>query len=717
MTGKPADGRNGDRAHAYAHAILDSALDAVITIDHLGRVLEFNQAAERTFGYRRDDVLGQELADLIVPPEHRDAHRRALARWTEDGPTPGAGGLLGRRIEVEAMRSDGAVFPAELAISRVVVPGPPLFTANIRDITERQEAEASLRQAELQYRTLVEQLPLAVYVDRLDEESSNVYSSPQIEPMLGYTTEEWSSNPSLLVELLHPDDRERVLEAHALTHATGEPLCIEYRLIARDGRVVWVHDEGRVVGDRAGDGAVVQGYLLDVTTRKEAEHQLRHQAFHDQLTGLPNRALFTDRVQHSLVVHSEAREIAVLFFDLDDFKGVNDSFGHPAGDALLQAVGQRLRDALSPSHTIARIGGDEFAILVEESAGLRFAVDAAECLLEQFRAPFDLDGREVFVTPSIGIAVGDSAEELLRSANVAMYRAKASGGAQYVVYAPKMDEDVAGRVELVGDLRRAQIEEEFVLHYQPTVELATGTIVGVEALIRWQHPRRGLLSPVDFIPLAEETGRIVEIGRWVLAEACCQAARWRAQLPAGAKLSVSVNVSTRQVRRPGLLEDVQSALAYSGLEPSALTLEITETLLAGPRDELIGVLQEVTALGVVLALDDFGTGYSSLSLLQDLPVDMLKIDRTFVKAIGTGGERLAFVRAIIDLAEALGLAVVAEGIETAVHLGAVMRLGCRIGQGFYFAGPLEARAFDELVTGGIVPRLPGGDSTPCVRAA
>ena len=640
MTTASADGRDGDRAQAYAHAILEAALDAVITIDHLGHVLEFNPAAEQVFDYRSDDILGRELAALIVPPEHQDAHRRALARWTVDGPTTGAGNLLGRRIEVEAMRSDGSVFPAELAISRVDVPGPPIFTACIRDITERQKGEAALRQAELQYRTLVEQLPLAVYVDRLDETSSNIYSSPQIEPMLGYSTEEWSSNPSLLIELLHPDDRERVLEAHALTHATGEPLCVEYRLIARDGGVVWVHDEGRVVGDRAGDGAVVQGYLVDVTAQKNAEQQLRYQAFHDQLTGLANRALFTDRLQHSLVVHSETAEVAVLFFDLDDFKSVNDSFGHPAGDDLLMALGQRLRESLAPGHTVARIGGDEFAILVEEPNAIRVAVDAAECLVEELRAPFDVDGREVFVTASIGIALGGGAEELLRSANVAMYRAKASGGAQYAIYAPRMNEDVAGRLELVGDLRCARIEEEFVLHYQPLVELATRAIIGFEALIRWQHPRRGLLSPAEFIAIAEETGRIVEIGRWVLAEACCQAATWRAQLPFGAKMSVAVNVSTRQVRRPGLLEDVQGALAVSGLEPSALTLEITESLLAGPRDELIGVLEGVTTLGVVLALDDFGTGYSSLSLLQDLPIDTLKIDRTFVRNIGTADERM-----------------------------------------------------------------------------
>jgi diguanylate cyclase (GGDEF)-like protein/PAS domain S-box-containing protein len=826
---------------AYAHAILDAALDAVITIDHLGHVLEFNRAAERTFGYRKTDILGLELASLVVPEKYREAHRRALARWTAEGPGPGAGSMLGKRVEVEGMRADGSVFPAEIAISRVDVPGPPLFTACIRDVSERKDteerlqeaefrfrtlveqlplisyvdsadsavskpsylsphieavlgftpaewlstpslyersihpedrervlaekqaaydrgealrveyrmlaadgrlvwvedrsvpiqppdggpnfrqgfavditerklAEGAVRRAEARFRTLVEQLPLTVYVDRIDEHSSNIYSSPQIEQLVGYTPDEWATDASLFTQVLHPDDLERVLAAHARTHETGEPLNIEYRLIARDGSIVWVHDEARVLTDADGGNAVLQGYLLDITARRDAEEQLRHQAFHDALTELPNRALFTDRVEHALVVRAESGEdLAVLFVDLDDFKAVNDTYGHPAGDGLLRQVGRRLLEAVPPRHTVARIGGDEFAILVEGGIGDAAAANTAERILAKFHEPFDIDGGEVFVTPSIGIAVGDDADGLLRSANVAMYRAKASGGAQYLIYAPRMDEGVAGRLELVSDLRRANAYEDFVLHYQPTVDLASGTVVGLEALVRWQHPRRGLLMPADFIALAEETGRVVDIGRWVLSEACRQAAIWRERLGTES-LTVSVNVSPRQVRRPGLMDDVQAALAASGLEPSALTLEITESVLVGPRDDLIGILHEVTELGVDLALDDFGTGYSSLSLLQDLPVDTLKIDRSFVGTMGSSRERVAFVRAIIELAHALGLSVVGEGIETEIHVQSLMRLGCRIGQGFYFASPLEAAAIDSLIADGRLPRLPGGRS-------
>jgi diguanylate cyclase (GGDEF)-like protein/PAS domain S-box-containing protein len=689
---------------AHMQAILDAALDSVVIIDHEGLVREFNQAAQETFGYRRDDIVGRELAQLVIPPESREAHRRALTRWTADGPLQGAGALLGRRLEVEAMRADGSRFPVELAIGRVDLPGPPLFAASIRDISERQDAEERLRSAERRYRTLVERLPLSVYIDRLDDVSSNVYTSPQIEAMLGFPVEDWVENHDLFVELLHPEDRERVLAAHQRTHVTGEPLLIEYRLRTRDGRTVWVRDEARVV---SGDGEpVLHGYLLDITGRKEAEEQLRHQAFHDALTGLANRALFTDRVEHALVVRREAsREVAVLFLDLDDFKAVNDTLGHTAGDTLLQGVGVRLRDALRPSHTVARLGGDEFAILIEEIAGVSTAVDAAERLVSALNAPFDVDGREVFVTASVGIALGTDADELLRSADVAMYRAKAVGKAQYVVYAPNMDEELVGRLELVADLRRARCDEDFVLHYQPVVDLESVGVVGVEALVRWKHPTRGLLQPSEFIAPAEETGRIVELGRWILHEACRQVALWRAETPGAEDLFLNVNVSTRQVRHGVLVDDVRSALVESGLPPEALTLELTESVLARRHEELRSVLEEVARLGVRLALDDFGTGYSSLSLLQDLPIHTLKVDRSFVSGLDDDASRPGFVRAIVDLAQTLDVSLVAEGMETPAQTAELRRLGCTVGQGFQFAPPLDARTLRGLLSAGACSSL------------
>jgi diguanylate cyclase (GGDEF)-like protein/PAS domain S-box-containing protein len=570
---------------------------------------------------------------------------------------------------------------------------------------------------EPRFRSLVEQLPLSVYIDRLDDLSSNIYTSPQIEPMLGYSVEDWAENDDLFVELLHPEDRERVLAAHQRTHATREPLFIEYRLRASDGRYVWVQDAARVVRD--GHQYVLQGYLLDITAGKDAEEQLRHQAFHDALTGLANRALFANRVEHALVLRSlDARpDVAVLFLDLDDFKGVNDTLGHAAGDTLLRGVGVRLREALSPSYTVARLGGDEFAVLIEEVGGAPFAIDAAERIVTALQRPFEIEGREVFVTASVGIALGTVADDLLRAADVAMYRAKAAGKAQYVMYAPRMGEDLVGRLELVADLRRAVCAEEFVIHYQPVVDLESSAVVGVEALVRWAHPSRGLLSPRDFIPLAEETGKIVELGAWVLRSACKQVAAWRRETPGAESLTLNVNVSTRQVRPGVLAEDVRTALEESGLAPEALTLEITESVLARRHEELRAVLAGVAALGVRLALDDFGTGYSSLSLLQDLPVDTLKVDRSFVAALDADATQQGFVQAIVDLARTLDVALVAEGMETAAQTAELCRLGCSVGQGFHFAPPLDADEVGELLSAGACVSLGEALSARAARPA
>ena len=604
---------------------------------------------------------------------------------------------------------------------QAVVENQPPNAASVRDSAPASASSANggepgLRLEAGRFRSLVEQLPLSVYIDRLDDVSSNVYTSPQIESMLGYSAVEWAENDDLFVQLLHPEDRERVLAAHHRTHTTREPLFIEYRLRTRDGRYLWVQDEARVVAD--GGEFVLQGYLLDITARREAEEQLRHQAFHDALTGLANRSLFTNRVEHALVLRSQQTrtEVAVLFLDLDDFKGVNDTLGHAAGDTLLRGVGVRLREALSPSYTVARMGGDEFAVLIEEVAGTPTAVDAAERIVASLQTPFELEGREVFVTASVGIAIGTVADDLLRAADVAMYRAKASGKAQYVLYAPRMAEDFVGRLELVAELRRARCEEEFVIHYQPVVDLESGAVVGVEALVRWEHPTRGLLAPDEFIPLAEETGKIVELGKWVLAEACAQVARWRAETPGAAELSLNVNVSTRQVRPGVLVESVRSALAASGLPPKTLTLELTESVLARRHEELRAVLAEVALLGVRLALDDFGTGYSSLSLLQDLPVHTLKVDRSFVNALDADTTRQGFVQAIVDLAQTLDVSLVAEGMETAAQTTELRRLGCQVGQGFHFSPPLGADEVGELLAAGACESLDAAVSTRDARA-
>jgi len=564
-------------------------------------------------------------------------------------------------------------------------------------------SEERLRVVEERFRTLVEQLPLVVYVDAIDDESSNIYSSPQVEALLGYTLAEWKQDRELFVRILHPEDRERVLDAHRSAH-DGEGLSLEYRLIARDGRVVWVHDEARTIPGPFGAPVALQGYLLDITARKEAEERLRHQAYHDPLTGLPNRTLFKERVEEAIARSGQCGAcVAVLMLDIDDFKAVNDRFGHLDADTVLRDLGSRLRVALPPTVTLARIGGDEFAAIVESDDAAADAEKAAQAIWEALRVPTEMAGVEIFVTASVGIAVGDDGERLFRQADLAMYRAKASGKAQAVLYDRSLDDDIGERLSLLGELRRARIDREFVLHYQPVVDLRTGAVVGAEALLRWQHPTRGIVAPGEFVAIAEESGLIVPLGRWVLHEACRQLAAWRAVEPASRELHMSVNVSARQLQAPGFAEDVRAALERAGLEPQALVLEITEAAVVHDTEGSALMLEALRSTGVGLVLDDFGTGYSSLAMLDALPFDGMKLDRTSVMRIGTSGGAVPLVQAIVDLGRALGLSLVAEGIESDHQLDELRRLGVREGQGFRFARPLPAAGFEQLLRDGLRP--------------
>ena len=395
----------------------------------------------------------------------------------------------------------------------------------------------------------------------------------------------------------------------------------------------------------------------------------------------------------------------MLLLDIDDFKAINDRFGHVEADVLLHDIGTRLRDALPGSVVVARLGGDEFAALVDpadDPAGI--AVRSAGALIDALRAPFVIAGVEVFVTTSVGIALGSDVDQLFRRADVAMYRAKSAGKAQYALYAPWMDDVVLGRLELLGELRQARPGEDFVLHYQPVLDLATERVVGVEALLRWRHPTRGIVQPADFIPIAEESGLIVELGRWVLEQACRQVASWRDTTPEGQELTVSVNVSARQLQHPDFVHDVRVALDAAALDPRRLVLEITENVVIGDHVAVGEMLEALQLMGVRLALDDFGIGYSSLSMLEALPFDALKLDRVFVSRIGASSSSAPLVRAIADLGAALHLDVIAEGIENHLQMTELRRLGVRRGQGTFFANPLEARQVEQLLRDGHTTR-------------
>ena len=433
---------------------------------------------------------------------------------------------------------------------------------------------------------------------------------------------------------------------------------------------------------------------------KQLQEELAHQAFHDSLTGLANRALFKDRVEHALTrLQRRRRPLAVFFLDLDRFKAINDSFGHASGDALLIAVSRRLRDCVRAEDTVARLGGDEFAVLVENLASESEVRIVADRVKEAFRDPIVIDGRELAVAASIGIALSEAgaetADDLLRNADLAMYRAKAAGGGarQYI---PEMHAGMIDRLELESDLRQALARQQLYLVYQPIIDLQSGRVSGAEALLRWQHPTRGVVSPADFIPVAESSGMIVPIGEWVLRQACRDARRWD-QIPGGEALSVSVNLSGRQLQTSELPSMVPQALLEAGLAPGRLTLEMTESVLIERTDETLALLHELRRMGVRLAIDDFGTGYSSLSYLHRFPVDVVKIDRSFIESLTGEADETSLVGSIIRIGQGMRVTTVAEGIEDAAQLRALERLGCDNGQGFHFARPMSAADFETYI--------------------
>ena len=536
------------------------------------------------------------------------------------------------------------------------------------------------------YRTLIDHLPLVVYVDALDSVSSNIFTSPQIEPVLGFSVDEWKTDTNLFSRLLHPDDRARVLAAHAHTHETREPLSIEYRLVARDGRVIWLRDEGVIVLDDHGKPLYLQGYLLDITREREAEQQLRQLALYDPMTGLANRAFFHERLRHAIKLrHDEGRATGLLYIDLDNFKGINDRWGHDLGDEVLKEIGRRIEMSVRPGDTAARLGGDEFAVVLTEPVAPEDAVGVAERLLSEIGRPLESGAAPLYTSASIGIAFGSDDQTLLREADIAMYRAKAHPDLGYAFFDPELDRAAMDRSQRIGELREGIARGEFRLDYQAVVDLGRHEIIGYEALVRWEHPTDGELPPGEFIPMAEETGLIVGLGEWVLTEACTEATRL-CRLH-GRPMHMSVNVSARQLHHPDFLRHVRHALDKSALTPGLLTLELTESTLLTSDERVAKTLETIKGLGVVLALDDFGTGYASLSYLRQFPIDVVKIDRSFTANVESKNGDLVLLKGIIDLGHALQLNLVAEGIETSEQHTIVRRLGCQQAQGFYFGRP------------------------------
>jgi diguanylate cyclase (GGDEF)-like protein/PAS domain S-box-containing protein len=582
------------------------------------------------------------------------------------------------------LRSDGREVLLEISFAESPLADQHVFTAVVRDVTERRRAEAALRESEERFRSIAESVSEAFWLHEPDGRVA--YMSPASVHIWGIGADAACGPLDRLLDQVVPAERPAAAALWSAA-AGGAPMHGEFRVRTAGGDDRWLHVRLFPAGASDTPGREV-GTAADITARRRAEEQLVHDAFHDVLTRLPNRALFLDRLHHTLerCRREPDDRFAVLLVDLDHFKLINDGLGHLAGDAALVAVAHRLKDCIRAGDTVARLGGDEFALLLEQVDRPEDAIRVADRVAAALSTPLEVDGNELFTTASIGIAIGPAEHtapgEVLRSADTALYQAKDRGRAGYALFDQEMHAASVARLRLETDLRRAVERDEFITHFQPIVELASGRVNGFEALVRWQHPDRGCLLPAEFLAVADDRGLMSAIGERVLRDACAHAARCRLQ---GSQPTVAVNLSAKQLLQPDLVTRVDAALAEYGLPGEALVVELTEGAL-GEGAETAAVLAALRKRGIRLYIDDFGTGYSSLARLHQLPIDALKIDRSF---LSDGGGSPEIVRAVVTLAHALGLAVVAEGVETPQQRDALIALGCDAAQGFFFARPAE----------------------------
>lgn len=693
LSQKTAPGLHGQ---GLASQVLEAALDAIVSVDRHGRIVGFNPAAERLFGRQRCAVLGKDMAPLIIPPELRERHLRAFTRHLRSGNAR----ILGRRLEFEALHTDGRRIPVELCVTRQEMRDGPVFTAFLRDLSERHAMEKALRESETRYRLVAEHTGQLIYDYNLA--TGRIEWRGAIQALTGYTSEEFAAmDIGVWEQHLHPEDRDKALARLASARASGGKYEADYRFRRRDGRYIEVHDSGAFLRDETGRVHRMLGTMRDMTTLNEYERRMRYAAEYDDLTELPNRARFLRAVNTGLErARQQGGGLALLTIDLDGFRGINDSLGPRSGDALLRAVSQRLRSLAPAQALVARLGSDEFGVMLETSRerapALRLIRDIQNALAEGFH----LDELDISASACIGVSFfprdGSDANTLMLHADAALYRAKAHGRGSFMLFQHDMARQTLESVMLASSLRRAVERGELELHYQPIVSLQDLRVVGVEALARWTHPRHGQVSPARFIGVAEEIGLIGEIGSWALSQACRQGRRWLDQgLP---PIHIAVNVSARQLADPRFVERVETALEEEKLPPELLTIELTESLMQA-GDRTTSVLHSLREMGVQVAVDDFGTGYSSLSYLARLPIDYLKIDRAFVGYLPEDRSQASITRAIIAMAKSLELGLVAEGVETEAQRQFLLRHDCREGQGYLFSQPLPAAGLERYLRG------------------
>lgn len=677
--------------------LIDNACDLIAIIATDSTILYLNSSVERLLGYAPDLCLGKQGLKLVHPEDIAKAQALLAAAWDQ----PAAD----LRDQLRLRHRDGSWPVFEVTVNNCLQePSLAGIVSTCRDITQYKQMETFLRESEERYRAIAALTSDFAYATRLssDGQWTVEWVTEAFFQMTGYTTDD-IREPGGWAQMIYPEDWSLIEHYHQVLMA-GAAEDRKLRLLTKARDIRWVQVYAQPQWDQERQRVVrILGAAKDITEQQRTEEELRHSAFHDPLTGLPNRALFIEHLEHAIAYskrHEDYR-FAVLFLDLDRFKVLNDCLGHTLGDQFLITVAQRLQACLRSTDRVARLGGDEFTLLIEGIQGTRDAIQVAERIQAELAVPVQLGAQKVSTTVSIGIALSTTgyhkSHDCLRDADIAMYRAKTLGKARYQVFDPEMHILAVARLQLETDLYRAIESQEFCLQYQPIVSLATGKIIAFEALIRWHHPERGLLSPAEFIPAAEETGVISRICRWVIYTASKQLQSWQAQYTAPTPLKMHLNLSSQRFTQPNLIEEIAQILLETGLDGSSLRLEITEGMIMDSAESTLTVLLQLRELGVELTIDDFGTGYSSLGRLHHFPIHGLKVDRSFVSKMGIAKEDSDIVETIITLAHKLAMHVTAEGVETAEQLAQLRALGCDYGQGYFFSEPVDSEAAKALI--------------------
>ncbi len=686
--------------------------DAIFIIDaQTMKITNCNPAATSIFGFTKEEMIGKKALFLLDPEQNPESK----AVKSIDLHSFHSGSTYERLMQ----RKNRETFFAEFSFESLEdKPSRVLnWVVLLRDISIRKKAEETLRESEERYFLAARGANDGLWDWNI--KTDEIYYSPRWKAMLGYLDHEIGATPDEWINRIHVDDRDAVI--YSLTNHINNKAPhfeSEHRILHRDGAYRWMLVRGMAVRDSDGIAYRMAGSQTDITARKNAEEQLIHDAFHDLLTGLPNRALFLDRLDRTIEYNRRYEEFsfAVLFLDLDRFKVINDSLGHAVGDQLLIEISRVLKTCMRSSDTVARFGGDEFVVLLNDIDDVQDAIKVVHHIQAVLAKPFRVGNNRVFTSASIGIVLSNGSylakEEIMRDADIAMYQAKMLGKANYMIFNTEMRKQAINRLSMENDRHHALTRGEFSLHYQPIITLRENTLSGFEALLRWQHPQKGYIPPEEFIPIAEETGLILDIGCWVLHQACSQVKRWQEQFPDYQDLFVNINISQKQFIQPEFFHRLRKVLKDTWLNPACLNLEITENVLMKNAESMIEILNKIRELGVGLHVDDFGTGYSSLSYLQQFPIDTLKIDYSFINRIGTNGDRAEIVKTKLVLARELGVDSIAEGIETENQMIQLRELDCHYGQGFYIGKPMQAELVAEMLKKQPKYKIPGRLSAP-----